>query len=171
VLFHLLLKHDVSTYFSQAPHCEIHSFDKKIPYNLKSQWFSEEQLRKSKVETHEMYISAKDDLTINPPHRSVPSIMAELGHTHIDILKVDIEGAEWNIFTPGSDLNLNVVGQLQLEVHTDRGQNINLPRLFGYLEERGMRLFHKEINWRYRVLHCMEYSFIQKEWSPDKKFY
>ena len=35
-----------------------------------------------------MYISAKDDLTINPPHRSVPSIMAELGHTHIDILKV-----------------------------------------------------------------------------------
>lgn len=88
MLFHLLLKHDVSTYFSQAPHCEIHSFDKKIPYNLKSQWFSEEQLRKSKVETHEMYISAKDDLTINPPHRSVPSIMAELGHTHIDILKV-----------------------------------------------------------------------------------
>ena len=35
-----------------------------------------------------MYISSKDDLTVNPPHRSVPSIMAELGHTHIDILKV-----------------------------------------------------------------------------------
>lgn len=41
-----------------------------------------------KVHTHNMFISSKDDLGANPPHRSVSSIMDELGHTHIDILKV-----------------------------------------------------------------------------------
>ena len=74
---------------------------------------------------------------------------------------------------PGSDPNLNLIGQLQLEVHTgrNRGDEANLPHLFDYLEARAMRLFHKEINWRYGITNCMEYAFIQKEWSPDKKIY
>jgi hypothetical protein len=84
---------------------------------------------------------------------------------------MDIEGAEWGIFTSGSDLKLNLIGQLQLEVHTNLGSNINLPRLFEYLEAGGLRLFHKEVNWRYGPDNCMEYAFIQRNWSPDKKIY
>ena len=84
---------------------------------------------------------------------------------------MDIEGAEWTIFTEESELKLNIIGQLQLEVHTNRGENINLPRLFQYLEAGGLRLFHKEVNWRYAVKTCMEYAFIQKDWSPDIKTY
>jgi hypothetical protein len=57
------------------------------PSLLKS-WFTEDQLKTGKVHTHEMFISSNDDLSASPPHRSVSSIMAELGHTHIDILKV-----------------------------------------------------------------------------------
>lgn len=84
---------------------------------------------------------------------------------------MDIEGAEWGIFTSGSDLKLNMIGQLQLEVHLNLGSNINLPNLFENLEAGGLRLFHKEINWRYGNNDCMEYAFIQKDWSPDKKTY
>lgn len=84
---------------------------------------------------------------------------------------MDIEGAEWEILTSGSDLQLKMIGQLQLEVHLDLGENINLPGLFEYLESGGMRLFHKEVNWRYAVTTCMEYAFIQKNWSPDRKTY
>jgi hypothetical protein len=84
---------------------------------------------------------------------------------------MDIEGAEWGIFKPGSDLNLNIVGQVQLEVHTERGEDRNLPRLIEHLEAGGLRLFHKEINWRYGIKNCIEYAFIQKDWSPNKKIY
>jgi len=34
---------------------------------------------------------------IRVPVRSLPSIMAELGHDHIDLLKLDIEGAEFEV--------------------------------------------------------------------------
>jgi hypothetical protein len=71
-----------------APHCEIHTFDKKMSSDLLQNWFTAEQLKTDKVHTHEMFISTKDDLSANPPNRTVSSIMAELGHTHIDILKV-----------------------------------------------------------------------------------
>lgn len=88
-----------------------------------------------------------------------------------NLSKMDIEGAEWGIFSSGSDLELNKIGQLQLEVHLNRGENINLPKLFDHLEAGGMRLFHKEVNWRYGITNCMEYAFIQKDWSPDKKIF
>lgn len=74
--------------FTLAPHCEIHTFDKQMSPSVLNSWFTEDQLKTGKVHTHEMFISSNDDLSASPPHRSVSSIMAELGHTHIDILKV-----------------------------------------------------------------------------------
>jgi hypothetical protein len=71
-----------------APHCEVHVFDMNIEPGLLSKWLTEEQLAKSKVEAHQMFIDTQDILTGNTPHRTVTSIMKELGHTHIDILKV-----------------------------------------------------------------------------------
>ncbi|KAL7509805.1 hypothetical protein ACHAXN_006783 [Cyclotella atomus] len=73
---------------TKAPHCEIHTFDKQMSPSVLNSWFTEDQLKTGKVHTHEMFISSNDDLSASPPHRSVSSIMAELGHTHIDILKV-----------------------------------------------------------------------------------
>jgi FkbM family methyltransferase len=34
------------------------------------------------------------------PCRSLPSLMRELGHNHIDLLKLDIEGAEYEVLDP-----------------------------------------------------------------------
>ena len=92
---------------------------------------------------------------------------------------MDIEGSEWGIFSPESDFKLNNIGQLQVEVHTHLPPPVNEERLgenrifelVERLESEGLRLFHKEINWRYGIENCIEYAFIQKEWAPDKKNY
>jgi FkbM family methyltransferase len=36
-------------------------------------------------------------LSVTAPSRSLPSLMAELGHDRIDLLKLDIEGAEYEV--------------------------------------------------------------------------
>ncbi|HEY8002303.1 MAG: FkbM family methyltransferase [Vicinamibacteria bacterium] len=37
------------------------------------------------------------DESFDAPCRSLPSLMAELGHTHLDLLKIDVEGAEYEL--------------------------------------------------------------------------
>jgi FkbM family methyltransferase len=48
---------------------------------------------------------------------TVPGIMKSLGVNHIDILKVDIEGAEYELFKSGADAWLGAVGQIVIELH------------------------------------------------------
>jgi len=51
---------------------------------------------------------------------SIRGLAAAHGHTHIDILKIDIEGAEWSILSNLDDeLSGLHVGQIQLEIHID----------------------------------------------------
>jgi hypothetical protein len=97
--------------------------------------------------------------------------MERRGHSHIDVLKVDIEGSEWKALAG----DLPSIGQLQVEVHeepgTDEGARVaSLSKLFNNIERHGLRLFHKEVNARYN-LNCMEFSFIQENWSPSEKVY
>lgn len=48
--------------------------------------------------------------------RSLASVMSELGHSHIDVLKLDIEGAEYSIIDHILDRHLKVY-QIVLEFH------------------------------------------------------
>merc|ERR1711924_42817 len=56
--------------------------------------------------------------TTRMPVRSLRSLMAELRHSHIDILKLDVEGAEWGVlegwYGEGRELP---VSQLVVEFH------------------------------------------------------
>ena len=52
------------------------------------------------------------------PCASLPDIMRELGHAHVDVLKADVEGMEWPLLRRwGDDAPLRRVGQLLLELH------------------------------------------------------
>ena len=124
------------------PHCETHIFDKDS-FGLE-QWFPTEDAR-ARVKFHRAFIAERDDLAMNPPHRSLASIMKELGHTHIDLLKMDIEGAEYGALSQ----SLPSIGQLQLEAHTKLQSASAYSKLFEHLEAHGLRLFHKEVNARY----------------------
>jgi len=48
--------------------------------------------------------------------RSVPSLMAELGHDHVDLLKLDVEGAEYGVLDSVVDAQLEL-GVLCVDFH------------------------------------------------------
>ena len=48
---------------------------------------------------------------------TIPGLLRELGIEHIDILKLDIEGAERELFNTGAESWLGAVGQIIIELH------------------------------------------------------
>ena len=113
--------------------------------------------------------------------RSLKRIMKDLKHKRIDILKVDIEGAEYDVFEELSSSGFPDIGQILVEVHAFKDfQELNktggvaqipsklrikLDKLFRDLEGAGFRLFHKEINvlWTHPMYSNMgvEYAFLR----------
>lgn len=84
------------------------------------------------------------------------------GHDWIDILKVDVEGAEFQImpeivkdFGKG---NLPF-GQLLMEIHAERTPNAYKTEEFGewwhLLEDAGLRAFNSELNYPGRCKLCV----------------
>merc|ERR1711871_764770 len=109
-------------------------------------------------------------LGYNDPKKLKPLVemMRTLEHTYIDILKMDIEYAEWHWLARETNL-LDRVGQLLIEVHTKdqrrfpyQGPN---PGVFFVekLEEKNLRVFHKEYSTTSK--NFVELSLIQKDWS------
>lgn len=107
----------------------------------------------------------------NKIFKSLKECMKMLGHTYIDILKMDIEGGEYPFIDNEFDL-IPRVGQLLIEMHSPHPviPKALHPRNGDYipyivkLEEQGLGLFYKEQN----VLSdgiASEYSFIQKDWA------
>jgi hypothetical protein len=74
------------------------------------------------------------------------------GHTFIDILKIDIEGAEFDSLTSFLSAHANEevfpVGQLQLEIHARKGHEnfAYFYRWWATLEAAGLRPFYSEAN-------------------------
>lgn len=66
---------------------------------------------------------------------TVPEIMARAGWDHIDLLKVDIEGAEEELLAGDNDW-LSRVGSILVEIHP----NTTPERLNGYLARHGFKL-------------------------------
>ena len=120
--------------------CTVHCFD-PTPKSLK--WLesqAESQLSKITVhpygvaqETHQglLYlpknkdhisgsiveqVAVDEDDYIDVPLKSISDIMIELGHNHIDVLKMDIEGAEYEVIQGLVKSNI-IIGQILVEFH------------------------------------------------------
>ncbi len=83
-----------------------------------------------------------DRLKIWLPVRKLSTIMNTFGHTHIDILKMDIEGCEYDVIEDilRSDIN---IGQILVEFHhrfSEYGKQATY-RIIKLLIERGYLLF------------------------------
>jgi hypothetical protein len=105
---------------------------------------------------------------------TLDDVMARLEHTHIDVLKIDIEGSEFDMLNhpsvgqTTSAWRMKRIGQLQMEIHlmylsgnqTDPQGSTDLTQMMQVLEhEMGMRLFRTEIN-EYNLV-CWEFAFLQ----------
>ncbi|EKU20156.1 alpha 1,2-mannosyltransferase [Nannochloropsis gaditana CCMP526] len=100
--------------------------------------------------------------------RNLLSIMKELGHTYVDVLKVDVEGAEWASFAPVFGAGPLPVGQLLIELHyKDVATTFDF---FTNLEGAGFRAFSRETNYHPCVTGKMpvaiEYSFVHPYTYP-----
>jgi hypothetical protein len=79
------------------------------------------------------------------PVRTLQTLMQERGHTWIDVLKVDIEGAEWPVLDAFIEAGRPLPAtQAQIEFHL-RNVNAAVGTLSG-LTKLGMRAFHVEEN-------------------------
>ncbi|KAH8988086.1 methyltransferase domain-containing protein [Lactarius akahatsu] len=110
----------------------------------------------------------------NPKYWTLDSLMDLNGHTFIDILKIDIEGGEFDALTAflsthaAAEGDVLPVGQLQLEIHAREGhENFEyFARWWAALEAAGLRPFWTEPNLVYINLvrgvrpELAEYSFI-----------
>jgi hypothetical protein len=111
----------------------------------------------------------KDDKhDADPPFWTLPSLMKENNHTYIDILKIDIEGSEYDALDTmmnafdnmktASGKSVLPIGQVMIELHlgdgidmgsTSGGGNVDFGRFRAWwerLERMGMRPVWMEIN-------------------------
>ncbi|KAF5374336.1 hypothetical protein D9758_004672 [Tetrapyrgos nigripes] len=152
-------------------HCHIWGYD----FSVKS--FGPEITRRIRHRTHFFAygLAGNDGVTTSKgkefPMYTLESLMRMNGHTHIDILKVDIESWEFETFATliksymdkGKALPF---GQLQLEIHLWDKDFPQFLEWWEMLEEAGLRPFMTEPNLVYANYNrggsaqLAEYSFI-----------
>jgi hypothetical protein len=131
---------------------------------------------------HNIGLGYKEDIMDNSnPYRNYKSLnemMILLNHSHIDILKMDIEGAEWS-FVMNEGYLLRQIGQFLVEFHTStngfslkpsRYDHVSFFQWLEEIEKYGLRLFHKE--WNFMNICCSELSFVQsyfQEWNENHR--
>jgi len=102
-------------------------------------------------------------------NEALPDIMARLGHSYVDLVKIDIEGSEWDVFGSlqqrskvSGSANFLPVGQLFIELHFS---SLSLVRnFFDFMTASGLVPFSREINLLPTLVgkkpKASEYSFI-----------
>ena len=145
-----------------APGCEIHTFDPTVKETGKG--------KGSYDEYHGSYGFGGIDSNQLPkqlgsfPVKSIETITKELNHDHVDYLKVDVEGYEWEAQTK--------VGQLLIELHPNKMRQtksmtaMELDVIFTKLENAGFYLISLEPV-TYTYFAQVEAVFIHKDWRPD----
>ncbi len=99
--------------------------------------------------------------------KTLPDIMKELGHDWVHVLKMDIEGAEYevlpSIMTHYAEAQQAVpVTQAQVEYHhwAGRPSTEQLLSTLRLVEEGGFRLFHSEFNCHGEAWNFIEYASL-----------
>jgi disulfide oxidoreductase YuzD len=88
--------------------------------------------------------------------RSIKDIMKDLGHTHIDVLKMDIEGAEYSVIENILDSDISI-DQVLIEFHDRFVENgkARTQQTIRLLNNKGFEIFAISDS-------CYEISFINK---------
>ena len=151
-----------------APGCEIHTFDPTVMESGKG--------KDAYDSYHGDYGFGGQDSQVGPfPIKSIATIMKELNHTHVDYLKIDVEGFEWNFFLT-VDWKYTKVGQILIEVHpwNEEGKSNAVwqptagyvDSTFAKLEEAGYHLISLEPVTKTNIGQ-VELVFMNIKWQPS----
>eukprot|EP00913_Durusdinium_trenchii_P033558 g31416.t1 len=127
-------------------HCEIHIYDPTSP--------EPRDARRIGARFHKVGLGARDGFQGRFPVKTLKSLMKENGHSHIDILKVDIEDAEHEAIPQIAHEGWPSVGQFLVE--RNFANDMSLDKLITLIEKGNLRLFHQEVNWQYGASCCTE---------------
>lgn len=160
--------------------CEIHIFDLHEDRGLSEAF---DDIPMISVHYHQVGIMDKDGMELvkmwshsfPQPARvhTLSSIMKQLGHEHVDVLKIDIEGNEHRVIAQLAEEGWPAVpGQVYMEVHAapifgDYDAS-HVKRAIQSLEKVGLRLFHIERPWAWCSSSCLQLSFIHQNWRPQQ---
>lgn len=156
-----------------APGCELYGYD----FSVNSFGPEIEEYSELKLRSHffPFALGPKDahSPVDDPKMYTLRSLMERNGHDFIDVLKIDIEGNEYDSFETFIDSfgrELLPIGQLQIEIHVFKDQPWNdfakVLKWWEKVEAAGLRPFYSESNLVYTNLirgarpELIEYSFI-----------
>ena len=158
---------------SKLPNCEIHIFDPTLTHEQKSvvnsvpgAVFHDFGLGgENGVLSWGRHLSWIQKTKKVYPVKTLKTIMSELGHPWIDVLKVDIEGGEWKVFEDLlREFAFVPVGQIQIELHF-LGEVQPVLDFFKNVMLKKFRPFSVEPNYYGRTAenarNMIEYSLIQ----------
>jgi hypothetical protein len=150
-----------------APGCEIHTFDPT---------FAESGIGKPFYDAYhgDYGFGGIDNTEERFPVKSLPTIMKELGHKHVDYLKIDVEGYEWP-FLDAVDWSVVRIGNLLMELHPSpdgkKFLGVNptakeMNDIFDKLEQAGFYEISLEPV-TFTNFGQVEIVFIHKDWRPE----
>lgn len=153
--------------------CQVHVFDFTLSPDL-----AQKVRSVNGVTLHEYGIGAEDKHVVEPYQfgawavneydiKCLSTIMTELGHSWIDVLKMDVEGAEYDVLNAvmshfGS-LGLPVpITQAQIEFHhwPEHPSAHQLLHTLTAVEKAGFRAFHQEFNYNGEAWNFIEYAYL-----------
>mmetsp|Transcript_23138 Transcript_23138/g.22294 ORF Transcript_23138/g.22294 Transcript_23138/m.22294 type:complete len:332 (-) Transcript_23138:80-1075(-) len=107
---------------------------------------------------------------VTPKMMLINEMMRENNHSYVDILKLDVEGAEYPWIDVEPLDTFDRIGQLLIEVHSSNvvGEPVAHPQIKRFieaLEKRNLRIFHKELNFWREDPCCMEFALIRSGWG------
>ncbi|KAF9260980.1 hypothetical protein L218DRAFT_1078921 [Marasmius fiardii PR-910] len=154
---------------ANGKHCEIWGYDFSV--NSFGPQIPKSQAHRAHFHPYKLGGSVKPAVGNDPAMHTLDSLMKANGHSHIDILKVDIEGWEFETLTTVikayTSANLPLpFGQLQLEIHAWNKTFAEFLSWWEMLEDAGLRPFWTEPNMVYQNYNrgatsdLAEYSFI-----------
>ncbi|KAH8092674.1 methyltransferase domain-containing protein [Cristinia sonorae] len=170
-----------ATLLTQGPTCQVWGYD----FSVSSFGPEIESIHSLKSRSHfsAVGLGAQDAPSESPPLYTLKSLMEANGHKWIDVLKIDIEGAEFDSLvkfiddftvvdpSTGESTTVLPVGQMQLEIHAREwsgyGDFAHFNAWWEKLEKAGLRPFWTEANLVYINIFksgvrpdLVEYSFM-----------
>lgn len=138
---------------ASTDNCQVYGYDFSV-----SQWGPEMRGNPawgSRIHFKPYKLGGVDDSSVHPEIHTLGGLMKMNGHTFVDILKIDIEGSEFDLlnsllnahFASGNNAPLPF-GQLQIEIHL-WNNNLNFNQFLAFwerLENAGLRPFWTEPN-------------------------
>ena len=132
------------------PTCELHTFDPTV-------------LHPSLLPPFVRYHTWGLGSSAAPYNFTLSDVMRELGHTYVNVLKIDCEGCELD-FSPTIEMHPATVGQIQVEVHWDSrpSWSADVHALFKFLHREGFVIFSKEPNIQYSDGSAVEFALVHR---------